>query len=156
MHMTDNEIVRSFLESADKRKQIGILSELNACTEGDIVEVLEQDGRVKNNMLHAWKVQQGMRKKREEREAQRKQNEAAMLQEALHKREMERNSVPPPCRKRRCTDAGSLSQTPGRLCCYVGHEPGNAAAGIRGRTDPAGNGVSSQYEQTNRRVMCIA
>lgn len=99
MHMTDNEIVRSFLESADKRKQIGILSELNACTEGDIVEVLEQDGRVKNNMLHAWKVQQGMRKKREEREEQRKQNEAAMLQEALHKREMERNSVPPPAEK---------------------------------------------------------
>lgn len=96
MHMTDNEIVRSFLESADKRKQIHILAELNACTEGTVVEILKQDGRVKPNMLHAWNVSQGMRQKREEREAQRKQNEAAMMQEALHKREMNMNSVPPP------------------------------------------------------------
>lgn len=94
--MTPNEIVRSFLESADKRKQISVLAELNATSEQAIVDVLEQDGRVKTNMLHGWRISKSLKEARAKRNEERREQEKQMLAEAVHKKEMEMNSTPPP------------------------------------------------------------
>lgn len=42
--MTTPEIVRLYKESKDKRKQISILSDLNACTEREIKDILINGG----------------------------------------------------------------------------------------------------------------
>lgn len=73
MLMDRYEIATEFLTAADKRKQITILAELNTCKEDEIVEILEQDSRVRPKMLSAWKIAKGQReahkRKREEKAA---------------------------------------------------------------------------------------
>lgn len=44
MHMTNGEIVRSYREAKEKKKQIEILAELNACTTADIKKILVEGG----------------------------------------------------------------------------------------------------------------
>lgn len=44
MEMTEFEIVKDYRESADKAAQIGILADLNMCSPGDIVGVLQKNG----------------------------------------------------------------------------------------------------------------
>lgn len=44
MQMTDNEIVKSYKKAQDRRKQIGILAELNLCTKEDIRIILRKAG----------------------------------------------------------------------------------------------------------------
>lgn len=44
MEMTDNEIVRSYLEAKDKDKQIGILCDLTARKEEEITAILQKGG----------------------------------------------------------------------------------------------------------------
>ena len=44
MMMSNDEIVRSFLEAKYRTKQVGILAELNACRKNDIIEILKQGG----------------------------------------------------------------------------------------------------------------
>lgn len=94
-NMTDFEIVNSFLQSADKRKQIKVLAELNACSEKAIVDVLEQDGRVKKNMLHAWKISEGQKERFKKKQEERREQEKQMLLEAQHKKEMDACAAPP-------------------------------------------------------------
>ena len=44
MHMTEKEIVTSFCQAKNRERQVAILAQLNACTTGDIVEVLLKNG----------------------------------------------------------------------------------------------------------------
>ena len=44
MHMTEKEIVTSFRQAKNRERQVAILAQLNACTTGDIVEVLLKNG----------------------------------------------------------------------------------------------------------------
>ena len=44
MEMTPNEIVKSYREAKEKKKQIQILSELNACRPSDIKQILRDNG----------------------------------------------------------------------------------------------------------------
>ena len=44
MEMTDNEIVRSYREARDKGKQVKILSQLNLCEIGEILDILTKNG----------------------------------------------------------------------------------------------------------------
>lgn len=44
MEMTANEIVRSYKEAKDKKKQVGILAQLNLCTPEDIKKILIEGG----------------------------------------------------------------------------------------------------------------
>ena len=75
--MMDNfEIVTSFLSSADKRRQITVLAELNACTEEEIVSVLDGSDRVRPKMLSAWKIAKA------QKEAHKRKREAAKAAEA--------------------------------------------------------------------------
>ena len=81
MMMDRYEIITEFLTSADKRKQITILAELNACKEEEIVAILEQDTRVKPKMLSAWKIAKGQR----EAQKRKREEKAAMKAEAAAK-----------------------------------------------------------------------
>jgi hypothetical protein len=83
MMMDRYEIITEFLSSADKRKQITILAELNVCKEEEIVAILEQDTRVKPKMLSAWKIAKARRetvKKKREEKAEAMKAEAAAQQ----------------------------------------------------------------------------
>ena len=44
MQMSDAEIVRSYREAKDKRSQVGVLAELNACNKDLIREILKHNG----------------------------------------------------------------------------------------------------------------
>lgn len=44
MQMSEKEIVRSYTNAKDKRSQVGILAELNACPKDAIREILERNG----------------------------------------------------------------------------------------------------------------
>lgn len=44
MQMTPNEIVKSYKEAKEKKKQIQILSELNCCSTADIKQILRDNG----------------------------------------------------------------------------------------------------------------
>ena len=44
MQMSDSEIVRSYKEAKDKRSQVGVLAELNACSKDYIREILQRNG----------------------------------------------------------------------------------------------------------------
>lgn len=44
MEMTTSEIVRSYKESKDKKKQVDILAQLNLCTSEDIKKILIEEG----------------------------------------------------------------------------------------------------------------
>ena len=44
MQMSDSEIVRSYREAKDKRSQVGVLAELNACSKDYIREILKRSG----------------------------------------------------------------------------------------------------------------
>ena len=44
MQMTNEEIVRRFKEAKDKKKQVGILAELNMCEKYQIIEILKASG----------------------------------------------------------------------------------------------------------------
>ena len=44
MQMTEKEIIRSYKEALNKRKQIEVLSDLNACPREDIVNILSAAG----------------------------------------------------------------------------------------------------------------
>ena len=44
MEMTAHEIVRSYKEAKDKKKQVGILAQLNLCTPEDIKKILVEGG----------------------------------------------------------------------------------------------------------------
>lgn len=46
--MTDGEIISSYRQAKDKGKQITILAELNACTKGQIEDILTEAGYLKN------------------------------------------------------------------------------------------------------------
>lgn len=45
-NMSHNEILASYRQAKDKKKQIKILAELNLCGEKDIVRILEEQGEV--------------------------------------------------------------------------------------------------------------
>lgn len=42
MEMNENEIVRSYRESKDKKQQIGILADMNCCEPEQIKEILKK------------------------------------------------------------------------------------------------------------------
>ncbi len=42
--MTEKEIIRSYKQALNKRKQIGVLADLNACPREDIVNILSAAG----------------------------------------------------------------------------------------------------------------
>lgn len=44
MQMSDSEIVRSYKEAKDKRSQVGVLADLNACSKDYIREILQRNG----------------------------------------------------------------------------------------------------------------
>jgi len=44
MQMSDSEIVRSYKEAKDKRSQVGVLAELNACSKDCIRKILQRNG----------------------------------------------------------------------------------------------------------------
>lgn len=44
MQMSEKEIVRSYMNAKDKRSQVGVLAELNACPKDTIREILERNG----------------------------------------------------------------------------------------------------------------
>lgn len=44
MQMSEQEIVRSYTNAKDKRSQVGVLAELNACPNDTIREILERNG----------------------------------------------------------------------------------------------------------------
>lgn len=44
MQMSEKEIVRSYTNAKDKRSQVGVLAELNACPNDAIREILERNG----------------------------------------------------------------------------------------------------------------
>jgi hypothetical protein len=44
MEMNENEIVRSYRESKDKKQQIGILADINCCKPEQIKEILKKNG----------------------------------------------------------------------------------------------------------------
>lgn len=44
MEMNENEIVRSYRESKDKKQQIGILADMNCCEPEQIKEILKKNG----------------------------------------------------------------------------------------------------------------
>lgn len=44
MQMTEKEIIRSYKQALNKRKQIGVLADLNACPREDIVNILSAAG----------------------------------------------------------------------------------------------------------------
>ena len=44
MQLSDSEIVRSYKEAKDKRSQVGVLAELNACSKDYIREILQRNG----------------------------------------------------------------------------------------------------------------
>lgn len=44
MQMSDSEICRSYREAKDKRSQVGVLAELNACSKDYIREILQRNG----------------------------------------------------------------------------------------------------------------
>lgn len=44
MQMSEKEIVRSYTNAKDKRSQVGVLAELNACPKDTIREILERNG----------------------------------------------------------------------------------------------------------------
>ena len=46
--MTDGEIISSYRQAKDKGKQVTILAELNACTKGQIEDILTEAGYLKN------------------------------------------------------------------------------------------------------------
>ena len=43
-HMTAESVVKSYREAKDKKKQIAILAQLNACSQDDILKVLVDNG----------------------------------------------------------------------------------------------------------------
>ena len=47
MWMSEHEITRSYLEAEDQKTQISILSELNLCSEKDIIDILASRGSLK-------------------------------------------------------------------------------------------------------------
>jgi hypothetical protein len=51
MWMTEYEISRSFMRATKFKEQIRILSELNACSEEDIINVLRKSSNVSNDFL---------------------------------------------------------------------------------------------------------
>ena len=44
MQMSDKDIIRAYKEAKDRRKQIGILADLNACPREYIVNILSEAG----------------------------------------------------------------------------------------------------------------
>ena len=44
MQMSEKDIVRSYTNAKDKRSQVGVLAELNACPKDTIREILERNG----------------------------------------------------------------------------------------------------------------
>lgn len=44
MQMTEQEIVKSYKNAKDKRSQVGVLAELNACSNDYIRQILHQNG----------------------------------------------------------------------------------------------------------------
>ena len=42
--MSDEEIVRNYREAKDKKKQVGILADLNVCKPEEIIEILKRGG----------------------------------------------------------------------------------------------------------------
>ena len=48
MQMTEGEIISSYRQAKEKGKQVTILAELNACTKGQIEDILTEAGYLKN------------------------------------------------------------------------------------------------------------
>ena len=51
MWMNDDKIVSSYLHAANQTKQVQILSELNACSKGDILKVLQNCPCIHNKIV---------------------------------------------------------------------------------------------------------
>lgn len=51
MWMNDDKIVSSYLHAANQTKQVQILSELNACSKGDILKVLQNSPCIHNKIV---------------------------------------------------------------------------------------------------------
>jgi hypothetical protein len=51
MWMSDAEVVQSFLTARNKKEQIKILAELNACSTQKIIQILDDSSRVSYEML---------------------------------------------------------------------------------------------------------
>ena len=49
--MNDDKIVSSYLHAANQTKQVQILSELNACSKGDILKVLQNSPCIHNKIV---------------------------------------------------------------------------------------------------------
>lgn len=140
MLMDNFEIANEFLTAADKRKQITILAELNACKEDAIVEILEKDARVKPKMLSAWKIARARRetvkKKREEKaeamkaEAAAKQAEA-MAQETEEAQEQEETEQPARVRTP-IISWGGCGPAGERICKDARHGARRTGAAVQG------------------------
>lgn len=89
MQMTDKEIIRSYKEALNKRKQIEVLSDLNACTREDIVNILSAAGVYNKSGKKPAKKEDIPRVKKTKVKAVRSGGVSAMPEEA--KKEMNEN-----------------------------------------------------------------
>lgn len=56
MWMNDDKIVSSYLHAANQTKQVQILSELNACSKGDILKVLQNSPCIHNKIVGGGRI----------------------------------------------------------------------------------------------------
>ena len=89
MQMTDKEIIRSYKEALNKRKQIEVLSDLNACPREDIVNILSAAGVYNKPGKKPAKKEDIPRVKKTKVKAVRSGGVSAMPEEA--KKEMNEN-----------------------------------------------------------------
>lgn len=80
MHMSNEEIVRSYREAKDKAKQLGILSELNACDRQKIKDIMAEGG-IDHRQLPRSRKEKDARPEKAERTKARPAKEKQTVQE---------------------------------------------------------------------------
>lgn len=80
MQMSNEEIVRRYKEAKDKAKQLGILSELNACDEQKIKDILAEGG-IDHRQLPRSRKEKDARPEKAERTKARPAKEKQTVQE---------------------------------------------------------------------------
>lgn len=83
MEMTAHEIVRSYKEAKDKKKQVGILAQLNLCTPEDIKKILVEGGINWRELPRGKRTQSPPQSPNEAKEPTAPASHSAIIREAL-------------------------------------------------------------------------
>ncbi len=83
MEMAAHEIVRSYKEAKDKKKQVSILAQLNLCTPEDIKKILVEGGINWRELPRGKRIQSPPQPPNETKEPTAPSAHSAMIREAL-------------------------------------------------------------------------